>query len=87
MTWLFEAPTKYLQKLSVRITELEPGAGVGLHRDLYDLAIVLLNGHMDTMGAKLRQPAALYVTAGTPHWMSNPGQAPAIFLVLEFYKD
>jgi quercetin dioxygenase-like cupin family protein len=86
-TRVFETPTNYLQKLSVRIAELEPGAGFGWHRDRYDLAIAMLNGPMDTMGVKLRDPAALFVTAGTPHWMLNPGQGTTSFLVVEFHKD
>jgi len=87
ITRLFETPTNYLQKLSVRIAELEPGAGFGWHRDRYDLAIAMLSGPMDTMGVKLRDPAALFVTAGTPHWMRNPGEGATSFLVLEFHKD
>jgi mannose-6-phosphate isomerase-like protein (cupin superfamily) len=87
ITTLFETPTNYLQKLTVRIAELEPGAGFGWHRDRYDLAVALLSGSMDTMGVKLRDPAALFVTTGTPHWMRNPGQGVTSFLVVEFHRD
>ena len=84
---LSEKPTHYLQKLRVRLAELEPGASIGWHRDRYDLAIGLLSGDMDTMGVRLEKPAALFITAGTPHWMGNPGKTNTTFLVVEFYRD
>jgi quercetin dioxygenase-like cupin family protein len=84
---LIETPTRYLKKLSVRIVEYEPGVSFGLHRDRYDLALVLLNGNMNMMGVKLKDPTALFVEAGTPHWMQNPDQSPTSLLVVEFHKD
>lgn len=87
MRGLFEVPTRYVRKMSVRIVELDPGAGFGKHKDTYDLALVLLSGHMDTMGVNLKVPTALFVTSGTPHWMWNSGQSPTSFLVVEFHKE
>jgi mannose-6-phosphate isomerase-like protein (cupin superfamily) len=85
-TWLlFEGPTAYLGKLHAHLTELQPGAGYAPHRDPYDVAIVLLEGTIATLGETLSSPAVVYCAADEPHGMHNPGETTARYLVFEFH--
>lgn len=85
-TWLLiEGPTAYLGKLHAHFTELQPGAGYAPHRDPYDVAIVLLEGTVTTLGRTLSSGAVVYYSANEPHGMHNPGDDVARYLVFEFH--
>ena len=82
---LLEGPTALLGRLHAHLTELAPGAGYAPHADAYDVAIVLLDGTIDTLDARLEAPGVAYCSAGREHGMRNPGTRPARYLVFEFH--
>jgi uncharacterized cupin superfamily protein len=78
-------PTRHLKKLHSHVSLLQPGAGYKPHRDRYDVAILLLNGEVETLGKKLEPFAAVYYSAGELHGMKNTGNTHAYYLVFEFH--
>lgn len=84
---LFEEPTRYLRKLHCHRSTLEPGAGYPAHGDEYDIAILVLDGTVETLGRKVGKHGVIFYAAGEPHGMSNPGKKPAEYLVFEFHGN
>jgi mannose-6-phosphate isomerase-like protein (cupin superfamily) len=82
---LFEGPTGCLGKLHAHLTVLAPGGGYEPHRDTYDVAIVTLEGTVETLGQPVQPMSIIYYSAGELHGMRNPGPVPARYLVLEFH--
>jgi mannose-6-phosphate isomerase-like protein (cupin superfamily) len=85
-TVLFEGPTDSLGKLQAHLTMLQPGAGYQPHADGYDVAILLLKGEIETVGARLTPLGLVYYSAGELHGMRNVGSEPAVYLVFEFHS-
>ena len=54
------------------------------HVDNYDVAIVVLEGEVETLGKRVGPYGAIFYAAGIPHSMSNPGQDAAKYIVFEF---
>ncbi len=84
---IFDIPTVYLDRLHCHISALEPGAGYEPHTDVYDVAIVVLKGHLETIGKKASPYDVVYYAAGEPHGMKNIGKETAIYLVFEFHTN
>ena len=82
---LFEGPTGCLRKLHAHASVLAPGAGYPPHADAYDVAIVVLEGEVETLGQRVGAGGTIFHAAGQPHGIRNPGSAPARYLVLEFH--
>lgn len=82
---LFEGPTAWLGKLHSHLTVLEPGAGYEPHRDAYDVAIVTLEGTVETLGQQVGPMSVIYYAAGELHGMKNAGDGRAKYLVFEFH--
>lgn len=82
---VFEGATSYLRKLHCHKTSLASGAGYPPHTDAYDVAIVLLEGKVETMGATVSNDAVIFCSAGEPHGMKNVGTDTARYLVFEFH--
>jgi len=82
---LFEGPTGCLGKLHSHLSVLEPGAGYEPHRDAYDVAIVTLEGTVQTLGQRVGPKSVIYYGAGELHGMKNVGDGPAKYLVFEFH--
>jgi quercetin dioxygenase-like cupin family protein len=82
---LFEGPTGCLGKLHSHLSVLEPGAGYEPHRDAYDVAIVTLEGTVETLGQRVGPMSVIYYAAGELHGMKNAGVGPAKYLVFEFH--
>jgi mannose-6-phosphate isomerase-like protein (cupin superfamily) len=82
---LLQGPTRYLGKLRSHVTVLQPGAGYEPHVDAYDVAILLLEGTVETLGECVDPLGVIYYAAGEPHGMRNVGSAPARYLVFEFH--
>ena len=82
---LFEGATAYLDKLHAHVTDLQPGAGYEPHEDAHDVAIILFDGVIETVGKRLTAPAVTYHAGGTLHGMHNPGAQVARYLVFEFH--
>lgn len=86
-TQIFNNPTRYLHKLHCHITTLQPGAGYPPHADSYDVAILLLEGIVETLDQRVSSQAVIFYTAGEPHGIKNIGDIPACYLVFEFHRN
>ena len=82
---IFDAPTRYLKHLHAHVSRVKPGVGYPSERDPYDLVFVLLSGTISTGGRTIEAPAFVFYPADEPHDLSNPGDAPAEYLVLELH--
>jgi len=85
MRSLVTAPTRYLRKLHSHVTVLEPGGGYEPHVDAYDVAIIVLEGEVETIGGRAAPHDVIFYPAGEPHGMRNVGQTPARYVVFEFH--
>lgn len=85
MQLLFEGPTSMLKKLQCHLTFLPPGSGYDAHIDAHDVAIIMLQGEVETIDKRAVPMDVIYYTAGEPHGMFNPGTMPARYLVFEFH--
>jgi uncharacterized cupin superfamily protein len=84
-TRLLHGETKYLRRLHSHISSLQPGAGYAPHVDAYDVAIVVLEGTVETLGKRVGPRGVIFYAAGESHGMRNVGDAPALFVVFEFH--
>ncbi|MBT8399088.1 MAG: cupin domain-containing protein [Rhodothermia bacterium] len=83
---VFEGATNYLRRLQCHVTRLEVGAGYDAHIDAHDVAIVVLEGEVETDGQQVGKNGVIFFAAGTPHGMRNVGPNPARYLVFEFHR-
>lgn len=81
----FAGRTEYLEKLHMHVSVLEPGAGYEPHVDAYDVALVILEGVVETRGRRLGPGAVVYCAAGEPHGLRSVGDTPARYYVFEFH--
>ncbi len=84
-TRLFEDPTRWLAKLHAHTSVVRPGGGYAAHADAHDVALVLLEGRIDTCGQTVAPLSVVYHPAGQRHGLSAVGEAPARYLVFEFH--
>jgi quercetin dioxygenase-like cupin family protein len=84
---LFEGPTGYLGKLHCHFSQLPPGKGYKAHIDPYDVAIILMEGEVETLATRVSPSGVIFYGAGEPHGMYNPGTSTAKYLVFEFHFD
>jgi|GEM_PF-395371 len=82
---ILESPTRYLQKLQCHLTTLKPGASYPPHPDLYNVAIILLDGVVETLGRRVTPLGIIFYAAGEPHGIKNVGDVSAHYLVFEFH--
>jgi quercetin dioxygenase-like cupin family protein len=80
---LVEGPTRFFDRLQAHATTLEKGAGYDEHRDDYDVAIVVLEGTIETLDRRLGPRGVAFCAAGRPHGMRNVGDGRARYLVFE----
>jgi mannose-6-phosphate isomerase-like protein (cupin superfamily) len=81
---LFEASTRWLRRLHCHVTVLDPGGGYEPHADPYDVAIVVFEGILETVGQTLIAPGVIYYGRDAQHGMRNAGNEPARYIVFEF---
>jgi uncharacterized cupin superfamily protein len=79
----FESPTSYLHRLHAHLTFLNPGSGYAKHADTHDVAIVVLDGEVTSLGHTAGPGSVMFFPASQLHDMSNNGAA-ARYLVFEF---
>ncbi len=84
---VFDGPTGLLRKLHCHTSALALGSGYSPHIDAHDVAIVVLDGTIVSMGEDVRKNGVVYFSAGEPHDMQNAGQETAHYLVFEFHAD
>ena len=83
---LFEGPTLNLDKLHCHVSILSPQSGYRAHVDPYDVAILVLEGKVKTMGLIAKPYDLIFYPAGDPHGMYNPGDQYAKYVVFEFHS-
>jgi hypothetical protein len=64
---------------------LAPEADYEPHVDAYDVAIILLEGEIETLGERVLPQSVIFYLAGEPQGMRNPGGARARYVVFEFH--
>jgi len=84
---VFDGPTACLRKLQCHTSTLTPGAGYEPHIDAYDVAIVVIEGEVETLGEHLGPHGVIFYPGGEPHGMHNPGKTIAKYVVFEFHKS
>ncbi|WP_404305572.1 cupin domain-containing protein [Neorhodopirellula lusitana] len=80
-----EGPTTCLSLLHMHASTVEQGSGYPSHEDEYDVAIVLLEGAVETLGKRVQAPTVLFHPAGTAHGLQAVSESPARYMVLEFH--
>lgn len=83
---IFEQATHRLGKLHAHFTTIQPGGGYAEHVDAHDVAILVLSGEVETVGARVKPFGVVYYSAGELHGMRNVGTVPATYLVFEFHS-
>lgn len=82
---VFDGATGQLTRLECHLSELDPGSGYEPHVDAHDVAIVLLQGVVETLGVTVTAPAVVLTAGGWAHGIRNPGEETARYLVFEFH--
>jgi quercetin dioxygenase-like cupin family protein len=77
--------TANLEKLHGHTSTLTPGAGYDPHADPYDVAIIVLEGEVETLGKRVGPHGVIFYAAGEPHGIRNPGYTIARYIVFEFH--
>lgn len=80
---IFEGRTQCLRRLQCHVSTLTPHAGYPAHRDRYNVAIVVLEGEVETLGQCVGPHGVIFYAAGEPHGMHNPGETTARYIVFE----
>ncbi|MDD4939181.1 MAG: cupin domain-containing protein [Candidatus Omnitrophica bacterium] len=80
----FDAPTAFLRRLHCHISTLAPGASYERHCDTYDVAVVLFEGNVETLGKLASPDSVIFYGAGELHGMRNPSDITARYAVFEF---
>ncbi|HEY4491946.1 MAG TPA: hypothetical protein VI958_08085, partial [Acidobacteriota bacterium] len=81
----FQGSTKHLSQLQCHGSHLAPRCGYPSHADAYDVAIIVMEGEVETLGQQVGPHGVIFYTAGQPHSMHNPGQKASNYLVFEFH--
>jgi hypothetical protein len=67
-------------------TVIPAGASYSAHIDPYDVAIIVLEGIVETAGERVSTGSLIFYPAGQPHGMYNPGREEARYVVFEFHR-
>jgi quercetin dioxygenase-like cupin family protein len=82
---VFEGATAYLAALHCHRSVMAPGAGYQAHVDAYDVAIVTLDGTVETLGERVGPGHLIWCPMGSRHGLRNPGPGDAHYVVFEFH--
>jgi len=82
---IFEGPTTWLSKFHCHLSTVAPNAGYAPHADPHDVALVMLQGEIETLGRRAAPHDVVFHPAGQAHGLKNIGPAPARYLVFEFH--
>ena len=80
-----EGPTDQLANLQLHFSRVQKNGGYKAHRDDYDVAILLLEGSINTLGKTVNAPAILFHPARALHGLTGVSEVPAFYLVVEFH--
>lgn len=84
---LLEGETEYLKTLHAHVSEVDPGGGYAEHVDAHDVAILLLEGTVETLNQTVCSPCLIYYAGGQQHGLKNNGKTTARYLVFEFHGE
>ena len=76
---VLEGTTGWLRTLQGHLSRLAPGAGYDPHSDPYDVAMILLEGELESLGQRLNPHSVIFHPASQPHGLRNPGTDPAVY--------
>jgi quercetin dioxygenase-like cupin family protein len=82
---VLDGATENLRKLHCHVSALAPGAGYEPHVDAYDVAIIVLEGEVQTLEQRVKPHGVIFYPAGERHGMRNPGPDAARYVVFEFH--
>jgi mannose-6-phosphate isomerase-like protein (cupin superfamily) len=82
---VLEGRTGLLDLLHVHLSEAKPGGGYAEHQDKHDVALLLFEGTVKTMGRDVKAPAVVLYPAMSLHGLSGAGTTPARYMVVEFH--
>ena len=82
---IFDGSSDHLRRLQAHASTLSPGAGYEPHVDAYDVALVVLEGSVETLGQVVGPYDVVFYRAGEPHGIRNPTSNPATYVVVEFH--
>ena len=82
---LLHGPTACLDTLHAHLSLVYPGGGYEPHADAHDVALVVLDGRVETLGEMVERHGVVYCPAGSLHGLRNTSEAPARYLVFEFH--
>ena len=82
---VFEGKTNHLDKLHLHFSRVRKSGGYAPHRDEYDVAILLLDGAVTTLGKVVHAPAVIFHPARALHGLRGHSEKQAFYLVIEFH--
>ena len=82
---IFQGPTECLQKLRCHVSAVGAGEGYEPHVDRHEVAIIVLEGEVETLGQRVVPHGVILCPAGEPHGMHNPGTKTARYVVFELH--
>lgn len=82
---VLEGQTGLLDLLHIHLSEAKFGGGYREHQDKHDVALLLFQGTVKTMGREVTAPAVVLYPANALHGLSGASDTPARYLVVEFH--
>lgn len=82
---LFRGPTRYLRTLECHRSSVPPGGGYKPHADAYDVAIITLDGTIETLGQRVGPESLIWYPMGSRHGLHNVGDCDSHYVVFEFH--
>lgn len=83
---LFEGPSRLLRRLHAHASFARPGEGSPPHQDPHDVAVIVLEGAVETTSGRVESPGIIFHPAGRTHFLRSVGAQPARYLAIEFLK-
>lgn len=85
-TLIFEGPTRLLRRLHVHVSFARPGEGSHPHQDAHDVAVIVLDGTVETTSGRVEAPGIIFHPAGRTHFVRSVGVQPARYVAIEFLQ-
>lgn len=85
-TLIFEGPTQLLSRLHAHASFARLGEGSAPHQDAHDVAVVVLEGAVETTSGRVEAPGIIFHPAGRTHFLRSVGAQPARYIAIEFLE-
>ncbi len=76
-----------MKRLECHISTLLPDGGYDAHVDEHDVALLVIEGRVETLDRIVSAGEFAWYSSGDPHGMHNPGPDPARYIVFEFHGE